>query len=395
MSSTHDKYGIVNFSLYVEQGVHRVAIRYADNSEEDRPASSLEEHLELVLSLTRTILAGTDAGSLPNDFPVDGMAAERMKDLLNTRRQLELAHSAERDTEAWPTKEDYLSLVEINGRIVNAWKALREHIGNDVLPSSRFERLIWLMQGACDSVKDAPASSAPAMDDAYIGLKGTADALLRDADLRIAEREAQLDAIAKELDVPKESWRIAGCDVLAHQVKDLRRSYIALRDKTEAPQGSSGRQIPDEGARPAVASLVAPLSSVAPREPVAWQIIGKQSGEVISVTADPHEMKLAVEGGHLIRGLYTQPIADLSATRAQLPSAEFLMDDRFTGKFIENYVDDYGFEGDDGYHQPTESEKILLMDCCVGLLTEILSDEFTKFCESVLRDSTDRGGASG
>ena len=42
----------------------------------------------LLVSLTRTILAGTDAGSLPNDFPVDGMAAERMKDLLNSRHKL-------------------------------------------------------------------------------------------------------------------------------------------------------------------------------------------------------------------------------------------------------------------------------------------------------------------
>lgn len=45
----------------------------------------------LLLSLTRTILAGTDAGSLPDDFPVDGMAAERMKDLLNARRELTAA----------------------------------------------------------------------------------------------------------------------------------------------------------------------------------------------------------------------------------------------------------------------------------------------------------------
>lgn len=43
--STHDKVGIVNFSLYVEQGVPRIAIRYADDQEEDRPATELEEHL--------------------------------------------------------------------------------------------------------------------------------------------------------------------------------------------------------------------------------------------------------------------------------------------------------------------------------------------------------------
>ena len=45
--------------------------------------------VSLRLSCTRTILAGTDAGSLPNDFPTDGMAAERMKELLNARKELE------------------------------------------------------------------------------------------------------------------------------------------------------------------------------------------------------------------------------------------------------------------------------------------------------------------
>jgi hypothetical protein len=67
---------------------------------------------------------------------------------------------------------------------------------------------------------------------AYIGLKGTTDALLKDADRRIAERDAKLDAIAEALDMPKESWRIAGCDVMAHQVRDLLRDYIALREST-------------------------------------------------------------------------------------------------------------------------------------------------------------------
>jgi hypothetical protein len=66
----------------------RLANMRADQAEEARDAA------QLVISLTRTILAGNDAGSLPNDFPVDGMAAERMKDLLNARRELEAAQSA-------------------------------------------------------------------------------------------------------------------------------------------------------------------------------------------------------------------------------------------------------------------------------------------------------------
>jgi hypothetical protein len=66
----------------------RLANMRADQAEEARDAA------QLVISLTRTILAGNDAGSLPNDFPVYGMAAERMKDLLNARRELEAAQSA-------------------------------------------------------------------------------------------------------------------------------------------------------------------------------------------------------------------------------------------------------------------------------------------------------------
>lgn len=58
------------------------------------------ERLKLVNSLTRTILAGEDISSLPNDFPLDGMAAERMKDLLNTRRELELAERRAEAAEA-------------------------------------------------------------------------------------------------------------------------------------------------------------------------------------------------------------------------------------------------------------------------------------------------------
>ena len=40
----------------------------------------------------------------------------------------------------------------------------------------------------------------------------------------IADREKKLDAIADILDYPRESWRISGCDNLAHAVKTLQRA---------------------------------------------------------------------------------------------------------------------------------------------------------------------------
>ena len=58
---------------------------------------ALRSHAEALAvqnSLTRTILAGTDISSLPNDFPLDGMVAERMKDLLNAHHELEQAEAA-------------------------------------------------------------------------------------------------------------------------------------------------------------------------------------------------------------------------------------------------------------------------------------------------------------
>jgi hypothetical protein len=98
-----------------------------------------------------------------------------------------------------------------------------------------------MTEAGANSVFLAMLALSHGPNDAYIGLKGATDALLRDADRRLAEREALLDAISEALDIPKESWRIAGCDVLAHQVKDLMRSYIALRDKPLA--GLSDEQL--------------------------------------------------------------------------------------------------------------------------------------------------------
>jgi len=70
--------------------------------------------------------------------------------------------------------------------------------------------------------------------------------------VRIAELEGKLDAIAAALGMPAESWRIAGCDVLAHQVADTvrnsrkwfgellqARASIAAADK---PEGKAEQQ---------------------------------------------------------------------------------------------------------------------------------------------------------
>lgn len=40
------------------------------------------------------------------------------------------------------------------GNARNAWAALKAHIGSDIIPGSRFERLIWLM----DAAVGAPSS---------------------------------------------------------------------------------------------------------------------------------------------------------------------------------------------------------------------------------------------
>lgn len=50
----------------------------------------------------------------------------------------------------------------------------------------------------------------------------------------VDDLEGKLDAVAEALDHPKRAWRMAGCDVLAHQVRDLLRNYIALRDAPTA-----------------------------------------------------------------------------------------------------------------------------------------------------------------
>lgn len=37
---------------------------------------------------------------------------------------------------------------------------------------------------------------------------------------------------------------------------------------------------------------------------------------------------------------------------------------------IEEYIDGYTFEGDNGYHQPTGAERILIMDAIQGMLVD-------------------------
>lgn len=50
------------------------------------------------------------------------------------------------------------------------------------------------------------------------------------ADQRITDLEAKLDAIAEAIGHPRGAWKLAGCDVLAHYVRDLLNNYTALRD---------------------------------------------------------------------------------------------------------------------------------------------------------------------
>lgn len=62
---------------------------------------------------------------------------------------------------------------------------------------------------------------------------------------RITAAERQLEAIADVIGYPKESWRIAGCDVLSHAIADLQRSYIALRDERQNVDTSEHQKEPD------------------------------------------------------------------------------------------------------------------------------------------------------
>lgn len=74
------------------------------------------------------------------------------------------------------------------------------------------------------------------------GSAKVADGVARAAEaLRLASM--QLNAIAEALDMPKEAWRIAGCDVLAHQVRDLLRNYMVLTDKYGSEHDLVARQI--------------------------------------------------------------------------------------------------------------------------------------------------------
>jgi hypothetical protein len=89
------------------------------------------------------------------------------------------------------------------------------------------------------------------------------------------------------------------------------------------------------------------------------------------------------------------PRDQIAAERAE--TAALLHDDRFTGRFIEDFVYSYTFESDDGTHIPGEAEQAMLMDCCVGLVTELLGEEFRHFCYAALADvateKVDRGDA--
>ena len=106
-------------------------------------------------------------------------------------------------------------------QIVGSYKQVLTDCHDDPLPDdAELTHIAALMQ----------AMLAEDERDAKVGLKGTTDALLRDADRRIEAMEVHLDAIADVIGYPRESWRIAGCDALAHAVKAMQDNYIALRD---------------------------------------------------------------------------------------------------------------------------------------------------------------------
>ncbi len=71
-----------------------------------------------------------------------------------------------------------------------------------------------------------------------MGLPGGlgADEFTQEVQARESARSASahLDAIADVLGYPRESWRISGCDFLAHAVKALQDNYIATRDAQPA-----------------------------------------------------------------------------------------------------------------------------------------------------------------
>jgi hypothetical protein len=66
----------------------------------------------------------------------------------------------------------------------------------------------------------------------------------------------QLDAIAKVLGYPRESWRIAGCEFLAHAVRDLQNNYIAQRDAYAGLKGTTDALLADSDRRKSAASSV-------------------------------------------------------------------------------------------------------------------------------------------
>ena len=65
------------------------------------------------------------------------------------------------ETDAWPTKNDYLIVCAALGNATNAWAALVKHIGNDVIPGSAFEALIRDMNVALDDSRPFVQSATP------------------------------------------------------------------------------------------------------------------------------------------------------------------------------------------------------------------------------------------
>ncbi|MDP2621993.1 MAG: hypothetical protein Q8P46_17770 [Hyphomicrobiales bacterium] len=104
---------------------------------------------------------------------------------------------------------------------------MEDYIGRPRLPERVRDAIYWLNAGGRGLVADALATWAEDKILAYEGLEGVKDGAFSE----LEDRDGKLDAIAKALDMPKDSWRIAGCDVMAHQIRGLVAAYIKLQDR--------------------------------------------------------------------------------------------------------------------------------------------------------------------
>ena len=187
-------------------------------------------------------------------------------------------------------------------QIVGSYKQVPTDCHDDPLPDdAELTHIAALMQ----------AMLAEDERDAKVGLKGTTDALLRDADRRIEAMEVHLDAIADVIGYPRESWRIAGCDALAHAVKTMQDNYIALREAQLSP-----RVAPDEQGQRAATYLAGELAlEVADLYATAEKLIREAGKKYPDFEEDAFLAQLRAALSH------TEPQVDLTENLKQLLGA--------------------------------------------------------------------------